>query len=299
MRSTRYVPICTDPLVAAVGSGSFGVVLACTDCQTGEKVAVKVLRNISADADNFRRVVRELRLLRTMQHPNILGLRDALTDDDCVFFVTDLWETDLSKVTKRVDLYCAVASKPANLARVFRQVLSALAYLHEHRVLHRDIKPPNILINVASGDIKVRHTHLDRVLYSFTDASTPASLQLCDWGMARMTWPTPGAGATAGGNVGCGCLSMSAPDNALTEYVVTRWYRAPEVRPPPMRWAGLDWTARPRKLLHNTYCVFDPPTPMRTCRSHCPMGSTGWRATCGLRPVRSSSSFSAARSSPA
>jgi len=167
-----------------VGSGAFGKVLACRDSTTSEKVAVK---RISAAFDNLldgRRVIREVQLLQQLDHENILPLlrvyqgEGEICQDD-VYIVTPLMDTDLQRVIKSSQ----VLTEP-HVAYLTSQLFSALKYMHDAGVWHRDIKPGNILV---SGDCRVK---------------------LCDFGLARY---------------------VSGADSPLSEYVVTRWYRGPEV----------------------------------------------------------------------
>ena len=84
-----------------------------------------------------------------------------------------------------------------------------LAYMHLRGAIHRDIKPPNVLIDPSSCSIKI-----------------------CDLGMSRVL-PTPTSRSSNQlSNLACGScydLYSALTDDALTEYVVTRWYRSPEV----------------------------------------------------------------------
>ena len=188
----------------SLGSGAFGVVLKCKDLQTNKFVAVKMTMNVfrTGDTDSIRRQIREVRLLRIMQHPNIMSITDAfMQDDDTLCVVSEIQRTDLSVIVKCIELWKDMATTPTKLTRIAHQMLSAVAYMHRLGILHRDIKPPNILIDPRTCDIKI-----------------------CDFGMSRVL---PRNNNDRGG-VGCSCydyLSMAGgKDELLTEYVVTRWY---------------------------------------------------------------------------
>ena len=177
-----------------LGKGSFGVVIQVRDTILHHDVAMKRMPSVYESFDDTKRVLRELRLLRLMRHESVLGILDAFIEEDekdTIYFTTPQFDSDLSIATKKVEVYKKIAS-PAILISIMRQVLQGINYLHEMGVIHRDIKPANILIDFNSIRIKI-----------------------CDFGLARML---PLRSPTSKGN-----------QNPLTEYVNTRWYRAPEV----------------------------------------------------------------------
>lgn len=188
-----------------IGSGSYGVVCAARDTKTNSRVAIKKVTDALADLVDAGRVLRELRVLRHIAgRENTLRIRDTYTyppdtpDFEDVYIVTDLLETDMDRVLR---------SQQGLSSQHFRyflyQLLRSVANMHEASVLHRDLKPSNLLCN-ANCDLVV-----------------------CDFGLARgvsSTEKQPPNTARPGGR--------DAPeddDDHLTEYVVTRWYRAPEI----------------------------------------------------------------------
>mmetsp|Transcript_29445 Transcript_29445/g.68259 ORF Transcript_29445/g.68259 Transcript_29445/m.68259 type:complete len:369 (+) Transcript_29445:48-1154(+) len=174
-------------LVKRLGEGSYGVVVSAKDKVTGKKVAIKKMVDAIEDVQDAKRVLRELKLLRHFRgHENCITIRDILVspvDKDTfkdIYIVTDLMDTDLHRIIR----------SPQPLSddhtRYFLyQILRGLKYIHSANVLHRDLKPNNLLVN-ANCDLKI-----------------------CDLGLARMS---------------------ERPERSLmTCYVVTRWYRAPEL----------------------------------------------------------------------
>ena len=189
----RYAIDWDQEKVPPLGKGSFGVVFKVLDVHFNEDVAVKRMPAVYNSFDDTKRVLRELRLLRLMRHDSILGIHDAFiepNEKDAIYFTTPMFDSDLSVTTKKVEMYKRIAS-PSILISIMRQILEGIQYLHEIGVIHRDIKPANILIDMCTVRIKI-----------------------CDFGLARM-------------------LPFTSPHSKsktpLTEYVNTRWYRAPEV----------------------------------------------------------------------
>ena len=108
-----------------IGSGSFGSVYAAIDREKSKNVAVKISRNIWDDPDQARRIVREVRLLRVLDHPSIMGLIDCFSENDNIFVVSELMQCDISIVVKNIELYKSVAT-PSSLMYIFQQMLSAI-----------------------------------------------------------------------------------------------------------------------------------------------------------------------------
>ncbi|OHS97745.1 CAMK family protein kinase [Tritrichomonas foetus] len=126
-----------------IGRGSFSTVCKCVNKDTGKECAVKIvpkknLRNKS-DLEGFQREINSLSLL---QHPNIVSMTDFFSDDDNFYIITDICEGgQLFKHLKKFGKF------PEELAlEIFQQIVSALLYIHQAGVAHRDLKPQNILV---------------------------------------------------------------------------------------------------------------------------------------------------------
>ncbi|KAJ7072610.1 kinase-like domain-containing protein [Mycena amicta] len=163
--------------VKELGQGAYGCVVSARHRRSGEGCAIKKITNINTKRILTKRCLREIRLLHHFRgHKNITCLYDMDIvfqpngNFDEVYLYEELMEADLHAIT-----------------------LCGLKYIHSANVLHRDLKPGNLLVN-ADCELKV-----------------------CDFGLARGY--TPGGGTSkAAGNQGF-----------MTEYVATRWYRAPEI----------------------------------------------------------------------
>ncbi|XP_058219302.1 mitogen-activated protein kinase 20-like isoform X1 [Rhododendron vialii] len=170
-----------------IGKGSYGVVCSAIDTHTGEKVAIKKIRDIFEHISDAARILREIKLLRLLRHPDIVEIKHIMLppsrrDFKDIYVVFELMESDLHQVIKAND----------DLTRehyqfFLYQLLRALKYIHTANVYHRDLKPKNILANAN------------------------CKLKICDFGLARVAF-------------------SDTPTTILwTDYVATRWYRAPEL----------------------------------------------------------------------
>ncbi|KAJ6352501.1 hypothetical protein OIU76_001687 [Salix suchowensis] len=170
-----------------IGKGSYGVVCSAIDTHTGEKVAIKKIHDIFEHISDAARILREIKLLRLLRHPDIVEIKHIMLppsrrDFKDIYVVFELMESDLHQVIKAND----------DLTRehyqfFLYQLLRALKYIHTANVYHRDLKPKNILANAN------------------------CKLKICDFGLARVAF-------------------NDTPSTIFwTDYVATRWYRAPEL----------------------------------------------------------------------
>jgi serine/threonine protein kinase len=117
-------------ILEVVGKGSYGVVCSATDTQTGEKVAIKKIRDIFEHTSDAARILREIKLLRMLKHPDIVEIKHIMLppskkDFRDIYVVFELMDTDLHQVIKAND----------DLTREHHQfflyqMLRALKYIH-------------------------------------------------------------------------------------------------------------------------------------------------------------------------
>jgi eukaryotic-like serine/threonine-protein kinase len=152
-----------------LGSGGMASVLLCRDERLGRQVAVKRL-HADSPADVERRFLREARLGASLNHPNLVSVFDTATDDEGVLIVMEYVDGEaLSRALKRGPL------KPARVAAMMRDLGSALDHAHSHGVVHRDVKPGNVLLRrdgvtklvdlgIATASDQTQITHSGMVL---------------------------------------------------------------------------------------------------------------------------------------
>jgi len=129
-------------LSAKIGQGGMAVVYQGRHVESGETVAVKVLSSQAPDEANFeRRFRREARVLMDLKHPHIVPVTDFGEVDDVAYLVMPYLR--VGSLAQRM------AEKPIAAVeggRIFGEIASALAYAHEKGVVHRDVKPSNVLL---------------------------------------------------------------------------------------------------------------------------------------------------------
>jgi serine/threonine protein kinase len=184
---TEYGEASQYQIQEVIGKGSYGVVAAAVDTRTGERVAIKKINDVFEHVSDATRILREIKLLRLLRHPDIVEIKHIMLppsrrEFQDIYVVFELMESDLHQVIKAND-----DLTPEHHQFFLYQLLRALKYIHAANVFHRDLKPKNIL---ANSDCK---------------------LKICDFGLARASF-------------------NDAPSAIFwTDYVATRWYRAPEL----------------------------------------------------------------------
>ncbi|XP_049897195.1 serine/threonine-protein kinase 36 isoform X4 [Epinephelus moara] len=132
-----------------VGEGSFGRVYKGRKRFTGQVVALKFMPKVGRSEKELRSLKREIEIMRDLQHPNIVQLFDSFETETEVVVVTEYAEGQLFQILEDD------GHLPESQVReITCQLVSALYYLHSHRILHRDMKPQNILLG-KSGVVKL------------------------------------------------------------------------------------------------------------------------------------------------
>ena len=155
---------------------------------SGEMVALKKIRLEAEDEGIPSTAIREISILKELQHPNIVRLHDVIHTEKKLTLVFEYLEQDLKKYLDALPQSGGMPPRAIKMA--LYQLLNGIAFCHDRRVLHRDLKPQNLLINTGSG------------------SDSEMQLKLADFGLAR---------------------AFGIPVRSYTHEVVTLWYRAPDV----------------------------------------------------------------------
>ncbi len=159
----RPLPDCDGRLLdgryrlgSLLGRGGVATVYDAIDVVLGRRVAVKLYR--AADPVGRYRFASEARLLAGLSHPGLVAVYDVCLDGDQPFLVLQLVDGPTFR-----DLMDAGPMEPEAVARMAASLADALAYVHDRDVVHRDVKPSNILID-PSGEPRLTDFGLARVL---------------------------------------------------------------------------------------------------------------------------------------
>ncbi|HEX5240267.1 MAG TPA: protein kinase, partial [Candidatus Limnocylindrales bacterium] len=147
-------------LVELLGQGGMATIYRARDSQLERDVAVKVLRpEYGADPDFVARFRQEAQSAASLNHPNVVAVFDYGTDPAGPYIVMELVDgEDLASIVRR-----GGPLPPRQAARLTAQVARALAAAHGHGIVHRDVKPGNVLV-ARDGRVKVTDFGIARAL---------------------------------------------------------------------------------------------------------------------------------------
>jgi len=173
-----------------LGSGAYAVVCEAVDLRTGRKVAIKKNKDVFQDLSDAKRILREVKLLMHFSHDDVIKLIDVIPPDE-------------SEIGTFSDVYLVMPKMETNLARVIKSS-QKLTKRHIQFFLYQMFRG---LKYIHSANVVHRDLKPENILVNGADCN----LKITDFGLAR------------------GVCNEKEKKGLLTEYVVTRWYRAPEV----------------------------------------------------------------------
>ncbi|XP_029784825.1 cyclin-dependent kinase 3 isoform X3 [Suricata suricatta] len=144
--------------VEKIGEGTYGVVYKAKNKETGQLVALKKIRLDLETEGVPSTAIREISLLKELKHPNIVRLLDVVHCEKRLYLVFEFLSQDLKKYMDSTP----ASGLPLHLVKSYLfQLLEGVSFCHSHRVIHRDLKPQNLLIDEL-GAIKLADFGLAR-----------------------------------------------------------------------------------------------------------------------------------------
>lgn len=142
--------------VTQIGSGGFGEVWICKSANDETSYAKKVLQD-DIDEDGIRRFQREVRILDSLDHPNVINVVSKQLHTKPYYYVMPLYRKSLR------DELESLINDENRINKIFTRILNAIEYAHQQGVIHRDLKPENVLLN-SDTDLVVTDFGLGRIL---------------------------------------------------------------------------------------------------------------------------------------
>src|SRR5689334_22831027 len=158
--------------VRELARGGMGTVYLAEDTELNRQVAIKVLSTPELTDDLRRRMIREAQIIARLEHPGIVPVHDVgVLPDGRVFYAMKYVRG------KRLDEYAAETDSIRDRLRKFQAACDAVAFAHAHGVIHRDLKPQNIMIG-SFGEVLVLDWGVAKILRKHEPASEADTLLL-------------------------------------------------------------------------------------------------------------------------
>jgi cyclin-dependent kinase 1 len=156
-----------------IGSGTYGDVFRGIFKKTNEQVAIKRIK-IELEGEGIpSTALREICILRGLKHPNIVEIKDVVIHENKLYLIFEYLEIDLRKYLSSLSHDEILES---DLIKSFLyQLLDGIAYCHSMKILHRDLKPQNVLLD-QSGRLKLADFGLSR---AFSIPTRPYTKEVC------------------------------------------------------------------------------------------------------------------------
>lgn len=182
----NFIQLNKDPLskhyklIDKLGFGSFGYVLKALHLKTGKLYAIKIVNKVILNIqDDESRFLREIEILYRLDHPNIVKMFEYFIDESNYYIVQEFIEGG--------DLFTIISQKGTisenNVAYIAKQIVSALHHIHSATIVHRDIKPRNIML-VKKPDLQPMNKL--KKSQTFTDNPDDFQIKIIDFGIAKI-----------------------------------------------------------------------------------------------------------------
>ncbi|CAG9814769.1 unnamed protein product, partial [Phaedon cochleariae] len=145
--------------IEKIGEGTYGVVYKGKNKKTGELVAMKKIRLENEEEGVPSTAIREISLLKELRHRNVVSLEDVMMEEQRLYLIFEFLCMDLKKYIDKIE--SGKFMDPKLVKSYLYQINEAILFCHQRRVLHRDLKPQNLLIT-KDGVIKVADLGLGR-----------------------------------------------------------------------------------------------------------------------------------------
>ncbi|XP_043483830.1 serine/threonine-protein kinase SIK3-like isoform X2 [Leptopilina heterotoma] len=155
-------------LEKTIGKGNFAVVKMATHVVTKSKVAIKIIDKTKLNEENLAKIFREVHIMKKLRHPHIIRLYQVMETEKMIYLVTEY--APGGEIFDHLVRNGRMVEPEAR--RVFRQIVYAVRYLHQQRVVHRDLKAENLLLD-ADNNIKLAD-------FGFSNEYTPG-IPLSTW----------------------------------------------------------------------------------------------------------------------
>jgi len=137
-------------LLKTIGKGNFAKVKLAKHIPTGKEVAIKIIDKTQLNAGSLQKLFREVRIMKTLDHPNIVKLYQVIETEKTLYLVMEY--ASGGEVFDYLVLHGRMKEKEARAK--FRQIVSAVQYCHQKKIIHRDLKAENLLLD-SEMNIKI------------------------------------------------------------------------------------------------------------------------------------------------